>query len=197
MNVAVHELAGASLAFEAAARLGAPGGRSRGGGRVVVWTVTFALAVLSHGVLDGLVHYYPLGHWPDALVSLALAAFLLARVPPWLRGPLLATMLGALAPDIIDHVPRDLDRQLHLGLSPPPPLFPWHRRAGSGSYPGLFAGPLWLESLVNHGIVLAFCAAAMLRTRQVWLTPRSPRARTHDLRDGSSSGPPPRSVLSR
>ncbi len=169
MNVAFHELVGIAIAHEASAALGPPtayDGGSTTQRRGTIWAAAFGLAVLSHGILDGLPHYYPLGIWPDTVVSIAFLAFWLTRVPRWMRVPVIVVCVGSLLPDIIDHVPRDLNRHLHLGLPEWPKLFPWHWREGSGSIPGK-TGPLWRVSVANHAIVVAFCVTAFIRTRQL------------------------------
>jgi hypothetical protein len=170
VNVSFHALAGIAIAHETGGRLGeisafpAPHGGPPSAARA--WSTAFGLAVLSHGILDGLPHYYPLGTWLDAAVSTALVAIWLVRIRPVLRVPLLVMCLAAISPDIIDHVPRDLNRHLGLHLPELPKLFPWHWRTGSGSMPGT-TGPLWRESMTNHGIVVAFCAVVIFRTRHL------------------------------
>jgi hypothetical protein len=171
VNVAFHELVGIAITQETAAWLGPPDAIGDAAPvparRVFTWATAFGLAIMSHGILDALPHYYPLSSRGDTLVSILLVSFWLWLVPRWLRGPLLLIGLGALLPDIIDHVPDDLRKHLQLDIPVPPNLFPWHWRTGSGSLPGR-TGPLWIESLTYHVIVLAFCAAAILRTRRVW-----------------------------
>jgi hypothetical protein len=164
VNVAFHELAGVALAQETAAWLEArpptaPPSR-------VAWLLAVGLAVLSHGILDALPHYYPLPSAVDVAVSLALVAGGLAAFPRGRRWWLLAVCLAAVLPDIIDHVPDDLHRHVSPSIPVPPNLFPWHWLTGSGSLTGR-TGPLWRESLTNHVIVVAFCAVAIVRTRHV------------------------------
>jgi hypothetical protein len=170
VNVAFHELVGIAIAQETGARLGT---RESGKRAPVAWTVAFVLAVLSHGILDALPHYYPLPSAVDGVVSITLVAAWLLLVPRWMRWPLFAIGFGALLPDIVDHLPKDLHRHLHLDLPVLPNLFPWHWRTDSGSLTGR-TGPLWRESLTNHLIVLAFCATAILRTRHLLRGPRPP-----------------------
>src|SRR5690349_776525 len=100
MNVAFHELAALAITSETAAWIGAPGGavppaRSRAA-RGWIWAVAFLLAVGSHGILDALPHYYPLGSWLDAGVSIVLVGGTLALAPRWLKLPLLAVCGGAI-----------------------------------------------------------------------------------------------------
>jgi hypothetical protein len=174
MMASFHELVGIALAHETAARLDPAAPNRR---RWLTLTIACVLAVGSHGVLDALPHYYPLPSVPDAAVSIALVLTWLVLMPRWMRWPLLALCTAALLPDIIDHVPKDLRRHLHLDLPIMSPLFPWHWLTGSGSLRGQ-TGPLWRESVTYHVIVLAFCTAAIVRTRHLlaWRSAGSPPA---------------------
>jgi hypothetical protein len=160
MNASFHELVGIALAQEVGARATQPPGSARS------WAAACLLAVASHGVLDALPHYYPLQSWEDAAVSLVLVGGWCLLVPRWMRGRLLLVCVAALLPDIIDHVPDDLRKRLGLPLPVLPNLFPWHWPAGQASWPGR-SGPKWVISVVNHLIVVVFCAAAVVRTRQL------------------------------
>jgi hypothetical protein len=165
MNVAFHELAALAITQETAARLGPPrAGTPTRAARAGVWAVAIVLGLASHGILDALPHYYPLGSWPDVGVSLALLGVWLWLVPRWVRLPLVLVCLAAVLPDFVDHTIRLLNRHFALGLPDHRPLFPWHWRSGSGSYPGR-TGPLWRESLTNHLIVLLFAGVSLWRTR--------------------------------
>jgi hypothetical protein len=170
LNVAFHELVGIALAHEVGARL-----RTDGGSNTSSWAAACMLAVASHGVLDALPHYYPLASWEDAVVSIVLVAGWCLMVPRWLRAPLLLVCVASLLPDIIDHAPDDLRKHLGLPFPVVSNLFPWHWPAGSGSWRGR-SGPNWIVSVVNHLIVLGFCAASLIRTRQllVWPGRRQP-----------------------
>ena len=171
MNVAFHELVGIAIAQETGARLGT---RASGRPGVRAWIVASGLALLSHGILDALPHYYPLPSAADVVVSVALVGAWLLLVPRWMRWPLFVVCLAALLPDIVDHFPKDVRRHLHIDLPVLPNLFPWHWRSDSGSLTGR-TGPLWLESLTNHVIVLAFCATMIVRTRALLGLPRATR----------------------
>jgi hypothetical protein len=167
MNVAFHELAALAITHETAARLGPPEGRAgRRAAAAGAWIVASGLALASHGILDGLVHYYPLGSWLDAALSIGMAVAWMALAPRWLWGPFLLVAAASILPDVVDHVPRHLNHHFGLHLPPHAPIFPWHWRSDSGSYPGRW-GPLWRESLTNHAIVIAFCAVSLFRTRRV------------------------------
>jgi hypothetical protein len=161
VNVAFHELVGIALAHEAATSSESrqPPGAKR-------WGWTCALAVASHGIIDALPHYYPLAPWEDATASLVLVAVWCALVPRWMRKPLLLVCVAALLPDIVDHLSDDLRKHLGLPLPVLPNLFPWHWPEGSGSWRGR-SGPNWIVSVVNHAIVVAFCATAIHRTRHL------------------------------
>ena len=103
----------------------------------------------------------------------------------WSRGEELITdrfpeleAAGALLPDVIDHVPEDLNRHLGTHLPVWPNVFPWHHRGGSGSLSGVVPRDARIASIANHVIVVAFCAATL------WLSRRALRAR-----DESSASP--------
>jgi hypothetical protein len=184
LNVAFHELVGIALAHEAGARLESPEGRG-----TTTWGAACVLAVGSHGILDALPHYYPLASWEDTIVSIVLFMVWWALVPRWMRRPLLAVCVAALLPDIADHVPDDLRKHLGIPFPPLPNLFPWHWPAGSGSWRGR-SGPNWIVSLVNHGIVVAFCATAIHRNRHLLSLPwraRPPAKNPPDLVTASRS----------
>lgn len=148
------------------------------------------LAVGSHGVLDALPHYYPLPSAADAIVSILLVAAFLALVPRATRLPFLLVALAALLPDLVDHLPDDLRKYAGLPIPEIPNFFPWHWRSGSGSWPGR-TGPLWLESLVNHAIVLAFCATSIVRTRHLLRSRPFSRAASSRSLPGNAPSPAP------
>ena len=133
------------------------------------------LAVMSHGILDGLKHGYPLSAKADILCATLLAmswCFAVRR-----RFVLLyaTVMLGALAPDVIDFGPRSLRSATGISMpwADPPNVFPWHWLEGSGSMyrangnaPAqtriLDAGRNGAVSVTNHTIVVLFSAAGIL-----------------------------------
>jgi hypothetical protein len=169
MNVAFHGLVGIALAHEVGTSR-----ESREAPGAKTWAWTCVLAVASHGILDALPHYYPLAPWEDAIVSLLLVTVWSALVPRWLRKPLLFVCVASLLPDIIDHVPDDLRKHLGIPFPALPNLFPWHWLVGSGSWRGR-SGPNWVVSVVNHAIVVGFCATAIYRNRQLLSVPWTAR----------------------
>jgi hypothetical protein len=169
VNVAFHELVAIALAHEAGTSGESPD--ACGAGR---WAWTCVLAVASHGIVDALPHYYPLASWEDAIVSIVLVTVWCLLVPRRMRKPLLIVCVAALLPDIVDHGPDDLRKHLGLPFPALPNLFPWHWPAGSGSWRGR-GGPNWIVSLVNHVIVVAFCATAIYRNRHLLSLPWNPR----------------------
>jgi hypothetical protein len=77
-------------------------------------------------------------------------------VRPRFRPLLLIAFVGAELPDLIDQVPRDLNRHLGLHLPVLPKIFPWHHPEGSGSLSGDVAPLARVASLANHLIVVTF-----------------------------------------
>jgi hypothetical protein len=175
MNVTFHVITGAGIAHVAAIQIR----NSRNGWfcrrDLTVAGMAIFLGVLSHGVLDGLKHGYPIRPAPDVLCAglLALCWCLFARH----RYRLLfaSVILASLAPDIIDLGPKML--RSTLGIMTPMAdlghLFPWHWPDGSGSmYPAashapertriLDTGQNEIISWTNHLIVIAFAASGIL-----------------------------------
>jgi hypothetical protein len=180
MNVVFHTLAGLTIGQTAATRLDT----RRGGVRAPLRTGAIAaavlvLGVLSHGVLDGLKHYYPFRARGDTLATAALFIGWLAMVPRRLWWPFIVGVAAAMLPDIVDHVPRDLNRHLGWHLPDLPPLFPWHWRESGASLSGPGPPRLHLVSLANHAIVVGICAALLWVTRGVLRRPGRAAADGH------------------
>jgi hypothetical protein len=170
LNVAFHALAGLAIGQAAATRVSTPPRQGLARGRdAVVTTIAFGLAIMSHGILDGLPHEYPLRALGDLLATTAVVAAGLWLIQPRFRILLLVTLLGAVLPDVIDHTPRDLNRHLGTHLPELKKVFPWHGAGGSGSLSGdniVFRAHI--ASLTNHVMVVAFCATVLWLTRRVW-----------------------------
>lgn len=194
MNVIFHALIAAAVAHSAAGALperDAPAIRL-GDLRVIV--PAFSVAVLSHGVLDGLKHGYPVPVALDILGASAVALSWSLAVRPQLAMLFAAVFAGAFLPDVIDLGPAMVRRLLGLGgtVGSVRHFFPWHWQDGSGSmYPAarhiafgagaLDAGRNATVSLVNHGIVLFVAGVAIARD----LTPfrrKRPPERGHPSR---------------
>ncbi|MCL2715319.1 MAG: hypothetical protein FWD68_12205 [Alphaproteobacteria bacterium] len=189
MNVTFHVLAAVGIAHVAAVRLEAvdkqvwlPRARD-----LVVLGAAMLLGVLSHGVLDGLKHGYPIAAWPDVLCgAVLLAAWCLAVQRRYVL-LFAAVGLAALAPDILDNGLRVLPGLTGAEM---PTLFPWHWADGSGSMYAIHAraptatrildvGQNTIVSWSNHVLVLAFAAAGVLFNPHVWrLRPSTTSAAT-------------------
>jgi hypothetical protein len=169
MNLAFHALAGLAIGQTAATRIAAePAPRTRRHD-VVVATLAFGLAIMSHGILDGLPHEYPFRALGDTLATAAVVAAGMAPLRPRHRVLVLVALLGAVLPDVIDHAPRDLNRHFGTHLPELKKIFPWHGAGGSGSLSGdhiLFRAHV--ASIVNHVIVVSFSAVTLWLTRRVW-----------------------------
>jgi hypothetical protein len=178
LNTAFHTLAGLAIGQAAACRLIATdprgGGPPRSGHErreaqaryAEVAAFTFLLAVMSHGVLDGLPHEYPFRALGDTFFTIGLFATAMLLIEPRFRLLLAIAFVGAVLPDVIDHVPRDLNRHLGWHLPEYPKLFPWHHPEGSGSLSGVVAPRAREASLANHVIVVTFCATLMWLSRR-------------------------------
>jgi hypothetical protein len=164
LNTAFHALTGLAIGQTAASRLVTAPRESRSlYARVTAFT--FLLCVMSHGVLDGLPHEYPFRALGDTLWTTGLVVVWMAFIQPRYRLLLAIAFIGAELPDLIDHVPRDLNRHLGLHLPVLPKLFPWHYRGGSGSLSGYVPPMARIASLVNHVIVVTFSATLMWLSR--------------------------------
>jgi hypothetical protein len=181
MNVIFHVLAAAGIAHIAATRLegSRDGSLCRSDGLVLGTAI--CLGVLSHGVLDGLKHGYPLRAVPD----IGLATLLTVGWCLCVRRRFLLLFAGvivaSLTPDIVDLGPAMLHSA--TGLSIPvvnaDHLFPWHWPDGSGSMypmsgraPGrtgiLDTGQNRIVSWTNHLVVVAFAASGILMNPRVF-----------------------------
>jgi hypothetical protein len=125
-------------------------------------------AVLSHGVLDGLKHSYPIPSTLDVLIAPALLLAWLPWLRPACRPLFVLAFLGAVLPDLIDLGPALAARLLGVPWPHPQPhLFPWHWPEGSGSLYRLSAAER-VVSLTNHGLVVAACVGLIATHRQAF-----------------------------
>jgi hypothetical protein len=183
VSVVFHIIVGAAIAHAAASTLRRlPDGEPvRPTLRLV--TLVGLLAVLSHGVLDGLKHGYPLTPLLDAIVAVPLAIVWCAAVRPSLWLLFSCAMLMSVAPDLIDHTPVIVRSELHIAvpLNPLGPMFPGHWRDGSGSMdPGqphrchdLNAGRNRAVSLTNHMIVVGLSLGCIAMAPWAFRRPRA------------------------
>jgi hypothetical protein len=128
----------------------------------------FGLAILSHGILDGLKHLYPFRPETDLFFSLLLMGAWCLRLEKPYRWLFALTIFGSLLPDLLDHGPDLLNVYLGWHLPTHAKWFPWHQPGDSGS---LYHGEGAFYSWTNHLIVISFNAAAILFNRQGVLRP--------------------------
>jgi hypothetical protein len=162
LNVAFHTLSALAIGQTAATRIEVAATRRRRVG-IAVWV--FLLAVMSHGVLDGLPHEYPFKWLGDTVSTTALVVTWMAIVQPRHRALLLLAIGSAVLPDVIDHVPRDFNRHLGTHLPELTKLFPWHHRGGSGSLSGEQPLDARIASIANHIIVVTFSGVMLWLSR--------------------------------
>jgi hypothetical protein len=147
----------------------------------------FLLGVLSHGVLDGLLHQYPVPLMIDPLAAVAVLAIYCCLVQHRFRLLFILTFTGAVLPDVIDLGTAIANRLLGSHLPTPAEwlgfrlpaghFFPWHWPEGSGS---IFGGSRLVVSLTNHIIVMSFVLAA------IWTTERFLSGPHRDARQSRS-----------
>jgi hypothetical protein len=179
MNVVFHAITSFGIGHVAARNLdpAVPGWFDRRDLRVL--TVVFIAGVLSHGVLDGLKHGYPVSPFIDPPLALLLAAVWVRRVQPRYSILIVTAFAAAILPDVID-LGLGVARYIFGMHRPNPPsshVFPWHWRDGSGSlyslagapeHPGhgdLDRGDNRAVSATNHVIVVFLSCAAVLSNR--------------------------------
>jgi hypothetical protein len=119
---------------------------------------------MSHGLLDGLKHGYPIPPVSSIALSILLGALWILVVRPPLAILFAVAIGSAVLPDVIDLGP-DMARS-HVGIDMQigsrEHVFPWHWRAGSGSmYPGdrdparnLSVPRNQIVSYANHAIMI-------------------------------------------
>ena len=178
MNVVFHCLTAAGIGHVAASGFREPGGNTPRWPDLPIVAGAAVVAFLSHGVLDGLKHGYPISPLPDVVLGASIATGWCLAVR-W-RFVLLfaAVFFASVLPDLIDLAPAMLKSKLgiDLHLEAGGRIFPWHWPDGSGSmFPNSSAAPDRFRildlgqnravSAANHAIVLVIAAAC------VWLNP--------------------------
>ncbi|HEX8274637.1 MAG TPA: hypothetical protein VF615_18515 [Longimicrobiaceae bacterium] len=179
MNVCFHVLTAGGIAHVAAMRMALPSASPAQATPVAGLVAAAATAaVLSHGVLDGLKHGYPIDPALDVVAGAVVALVWCAAVQRRYLVLFLLVMAGSLAPDVIDLGPSLVRSALGFQVTSGERahFFPWHWEDGSGSmYPGgirapegkgiLDVGRNREVSLVNHSIIaaLALCGVAVNR----------------------------------
>ena len=182
MMVVLHIVAGAAVAHVASTRLRDPseGGFRRAGPGLFAFACVAGL--LSHGVLDGLKHGYPISAVPDIMLGAALAAGWSLAVRRPLRLLFAAVIAAALLPDVIDHGTAMLRWKVGWEVSVNRRnIFPWHWPEGSGSLHEGGSDPTSLDfgrnrrvSTVNQLIVLIFSAGCVLTSSRALRFVRDP-----------------------
>jgi hypothetical protein len=175
MNVTFHALTGFGISHLAARSVDASTPRAFEGRDLRVLVPAFVAGVLSHGLLDGLKHGYPIPYFVDPFLALAVGVLWCVAVRARYRLLFAAVFVAVLVPDLLDLGTAIANRLLGWHLPTfQRHLFPWHWADGSGSlYPlhgapqraghgALDAGDNQIVSITNHGIVLFLAGAAIL-----------------------------------
>jgi len=172
--VVLHVVAGAAVAHVASTRLR---DESRGEFRRPgpgLFAVACCAGVLTHGILDGLKHGYPISAVPDIVLGAVLAAAWCLAVRRPLRLLFAAVIACALLPDVIDHGAAMLRWKVGWDLAVDRHhVFPWHWSEGSGSL-SLVAGRDRVVSVVNQFIVLFMAAGCISTTTRAFRFVRDP-----------------------
>ncbi len=183
MIVVLHVVAGAAVAHVASTRLRDD---SHGGFRrpaLGLFACACCAGLLSHGVLDGLKHGYPISAVADIIMGAVLAVAWCFAVRRPLRLLFAAVIAAALLPDIIDHGTAMLRWKAGWDVSVNRShIFPWHWPEGSGSlHPGgndparsLDFGRNREVSIANQLVVLLIAAGCILTTTRAFRFVRDP-----------------------
>lgn len=95
--------------------------------------ISFALGIISHGILDIIPHCYPFNSKADAIASFLImitSIFLIKKRYRFIVG---MAFLGSVFPDVIDLSPQILNKYLGFSLPEIDKIFPWHHHEYSGS----------------------------------------------------------------
>ena len=178
MNVVFHALTGFGIAHAGARGLAPEPAVIFARRDVPVLAATFVAGVLSHGVLDGLKHGYPVPYVLDPPLALAMLLLWLALASRRYRRLVLVGFAGAIFPDVLDLGAGVARFLLGWPAQKSRHFFPWHWLDGSGSmYPStnraanprfaiLDEGDNRAVSITNHVIVIFFAGAAILSNRR-------------------------------
>jgi len=101
VNVTFHCAASVGIAHLTSRLLADPDQAPRPQTGVVIAS-SFLLGVLSHGVLDGLLHQYPIPFMIDPPLAVAVISLWCLLVQPRFRLLFTLTFVGAVLPDVID-----------------------------------------------------------------------------------------------
>lgn len=127
----------------------------------LVGAAGFSLSFMAHAVLDYMPHCYPLNTKFDFLFGAFLLIFLVCLANKKYRLIVGLSLLGSIAPDLIDLLPSILNSQLGMNLPIYDKIFPWHWKEYSGSMYGSNCG----ASNLNIAFVL-FSVLAILWVRR-------------------------------
>jgi hypothetical protein len=176
MNVSFHALASVGISHLAARGEAPEEPASKRDLPIII--PAFVAGILSHGILDGLKHGYPIPVVADPPLALLFIALWCAFLRPRYRPLFAAVFLGAILPDLIDLGPGIVNRLLDWRLPTlHHQLFPWHWDDGSGAlYPSRapreFPGQASLDdgdnravSVTNHLIVIVLSLLAIASNR--------------------------------
>lgn len=108
--------------------------------------IAFIVGVIAHGILDYVPHGYPIPTIIDILFSVLFIGVLFWRISTDFRLLLLSSFAGSIFPDLVDLLPKLLDKYLHTTIGHNNNIFPWHWSQYSGS----IYGGHYQVSYLNH-----------------------------------------------
>lgn len=91
------------------------------------------LSFVSHALLDYTPHCYPINSKIDFIAAALLLLSLTLLAAKNYRLVVVSCLVGSVLPDIIDLLPKILNKQLGFNFPEYNNLFPWHWKSYSGS----------------------------------------------------------------
>jgi hypothetical protein len=113
---------------------------------ILIGALAFTVALISHGVLDYIPHCYPVNSKLDAIIGLTMILTTTWLTNKKYRLIMGLSFLGSVLPDLIDLLPRILNKQFKLNIPVADKIFPWHLSQYSGS---IYNGDCSI-SILNH-----------------------------------------------
>jgi hypothetical protein len=101
----------------------------------VIWIAlsAFIVSIIAHGALDYIPHCYPI----HSILDVVFGSIIIV-ITTWLANKkyriiVFAALIGSIFPDLVDHLPRIVNKHFQLNIPILPKIFPWHFIENSGS----------------------------------------------------------------
>jgi hypothetical protein len=120
----------------------------------------FFLGIISHGILDYIPHCYPIKSKIDILLGFIIICVGIFFTNRKYRFITALAFLGCIFPDLIDELPRIINKYFGLHLPVHRNYFPWHWKRYSGS---IYVKPNMVSALNHIALILTVCLICYLR----------------------------------